>query len=488
MSVFKALIMVVILLALGAYVYFVELPHEQEEQAKKKLFTFDKSAVTEVQLTYPDHSIHLKKDEAGKWRITQPIETEADETTVTNLVNAIADAEIVRVLDEPVQDLAVYGLNAPVVKVQVMLKDGKSLPQVSIGKDTPVGYSVYLQKEGETKLLLTPQAFRLGMTKEVKDLRDKTIITFQPNEVKKIAIQGQGKDLLLTKTDSGWSLEKPVSGKADEAQVQTFLSAVQALRAQDFVEQPTIDLQQYGLAQPQLTVTLTVGADNTAKTILLGGEKEQDKAGKLRYLKRGENATVFLVTDATLRDINKPLDDFRDKTIARFSPEQAIKIEVKRQDGQNFTLTRGADKKWTIDKSREGSFKETTATQLVSTLADLRGYEIAAENPTDLAPYGLATPSVALNVYDEKGVKIAAVLAGQKKEKDAQKTFAMAEGGKTVFAVRDYVFDRFYKTPADFWEKPADKPADKKAETESPAPTPPSGPKEENLPETEEGD
>ncbi len=476
--------MAVVLFALGAYVYFVELPHDQEELAKKKLFTFDKTAVTEVHLTYPDRSIHLKKDEAGKWRITQPIETEADETTVANLVNAIADAEIVRILDEPVQDLALYGLNTPVVKLQVTLKDGKSLPQVSIGKDTPVGYSVYLQKEGETKLLLTPQAFRLGMTKEVKDLRDKTVIAFQPNEVKKIAIQGQDKEIVLAKTDSGWSLEKPVSGKADDAQVQTFLSTMQTIRAQDFVGQPAADLHEYGLTPPQLTVTLTGGTDTTTKTLLIGGEKEQDKAGKLRYLKRGENATIFLVADAMLRDVHKSLDDFRDKTIARFPQDQATKVEVKRQDGQNFTLTRGADKKWSIDKSGDGVFKETLATQLVSSLADLRGYEIAAENPADLAPYSLAPPSMSISVYDDKNTKLAAVLAGQKKEKDTAKIFAVTEGGKTVFAVRDYVFDRLHKAPIDFWEKPADK----KASAEPPSAMPPSAPKEEDLPETEEGD
>ncbi len=484
MSLFKALVMVVLLAALGAYVYFVELPHEQEEAAKKKLFTFDKSDVIEINLAYPDRSLHLKKDESGKWRLTQPLNTEADETTVTNLINAIADAEISRILDEPVQDPALYGLGAPVVKVQVTLKNGKTLPQVSIGKDTPVGYSVYLQKEGETKLLLTPQAFRLGMTKEVKDLRDKTVLAFKPEEVKKIVIQGKEKEVLLTKTDSGWSLEKPTTGKADDAQVQTFLSALQGLRAQDFVEQPASDLQEYGLTTPRLTVALTSGAD-ASQTLLVGGEKSQDKGGKLRYLKRGENTTLFLVSDSVLHDVDKSPDDFRDKTIAKFPQDQAVKIEVKRQDGQNFTLTRGADKKWSMDKSGESVFKEATVTQLLSTISDLRGYEVAADNPTDLTPYNLAASEVAIAVYDDKNAKLAAIRAGQKTEGATKKTFAMAEGGKTVFALRDYVFDRLNKGTADFWEKSAEK-SEKKSENTTTIP--PAVPKEEDLPSSQEGD
>jgi hypothetical protein len=481
MSLFKAIVMAVVLLALGAYVYFVELPHEKEEAAKKKLFTFDKAAVTEVQLTYPERSLHLKKDETGKWRILQPIDTEADETTVTNLVNAIADAEISRILDDPVQDPALYGLNAPVVKLQVILKNGETLPQVSIGKDTPVGYSVYMQKEGETKLLLTPQAFRLGMTKEVKDVRDKTVLALKPDEVKKVEIQRQGSEIVLTKVDSGWSLEKPVSGKADDSQVQTFLSSVQNMKAQDFVEAPILESKEYGLDPPQLAVSLMLGDNGARKTLLVGGEKTQEKGVKQRYIKRGEKDTLFLVGDWIFRDLNKSVDDFRDKTIAKFSQDKAVKIEVKRQDGQGFILTKSVDKKWGIDKSEEGVFKEATATQLVSALADLRGFEIAAENPTDLRAYGLSTPALSIVAYDEKEQKLAAVLTTQQAEGETKKTFAMAEGGKTVFALRDYMFDRLNKAPTDFWEKPTEKEAPATSDHEDHV-------HEEDLPEEEEDD
>jgi hypothetical protein len=152
--------------------------------------------------------------------------------------------------------------------------------------------------------------------------------------------------------------------------------------AQDFVEQPASDLREYGLTAPQLTVALTSGAD-ASQTLLIGGEKSQDKGGKLRYLKQGENATLFLVSDSVLHDVDKSLDDFREKSIAKFSQDLAVKIEVKRQDGQNFTFTRGADKKWSVDKPGEGVFKEAIVTQL-PLIIRFTGYEVAADNPTDL--------------------------------------------------------------------------------------------------------
>lgn len=482
MSLRKALVLLTILLALGAYVYLVEFAQEQAEANKKKLFTLDKEAVTEVVLTYPDRVLQLKKDAAGKWRITQPLETEADDTTVTNLVTAIADAEINRTLEDTAQDLALYGLHAPVVKLQVTLQDGKALPTVSIGKDTPVGFSVYVQKEDDAKILLTPQAFRLGMTKEVKDLRDRTVIAFNTEEVKRVEVQGPDKTIVLSKTDGGWLLEKPISGKADDSQVQSFLSAVQGMRAQDFIEQPLLEPKEFGLAPPQLTVSLTLGTDNAQKTMLIGGEKSDEKGNKNRYVKRGDKETLFLVGDWVLRDLSKTVADFRDKAIARFSLDQAAKVDVKRQDGEGFTLIRSADKKWHIDKTREGTVKEDALGQFVTGLPDLRGFEVAAENPNDLGAYGLKEPAVTIAVYDDKGTKLASALAGQKTDEDGKKSFVMAEGGSTVFALRDYLFDRLNKTPADFWEKPGEK------KESASTPPPPAQNKAEEGGDEEEGD
>ena len=466
--------MLVILLVLGGYVYFVEVPREKKTAEEKKLLTFDKEAVSELTLTYPDRTLTLKKSDVGKWRITQPVEADADETTVKNLINAIADAEVKRTLDETPQDLAVYGLTTPVVKAKLVLKDGKNFPLISFGKDTPVGFSTYAQKEGETKVILVPQTLRMGMIKEVKDLRDRAILTFNDEEVKKLEIRGPDREIVLNKADGGWTLEKPTPAKADDTEVKTFLSNLRSLQAQDFLEEPMLGSQELGLEPPQMSITLTLGADNAQKTVLIGGEKTDDKGTKTRYVKRAEiEKPLFIAGEWIWRDLNKGVADFRDKTVAQFPAEQAKKVEVKRQDGDNFALTRSAENKWSTDKTQEGTLREPAVSQFVDELRQLRGFEIATENPTDLSPYGLATPFVSITVSDGEGKKLATILAGQNGEGENRKTFAMAEGSQTVFGLRDYVFDRLNKKPADFWEKPAEKkeaPASSQPATSAPTP------------------
>jgi len=457
MNLRNSLVMLAILLALGGYVYFVEVPRDKKAAEEKKLLTFDKEAVTELTLTYPDRVLTLKKTDAGKWRITQPVEADADETTVKNLLNAVADAEVKRTLDEVPQDLAVYGLTTPVVKAKLVLKDGKSVPLVSFGKDTPVGFSTYAQKEGDAKVILVPQTLRMGVVKEVKDLRDREILTFNNEEVKKLEIRGPDREIVLNKAETGWALEKPTQAKADETEVKTFLSNLRSLRAQDFIEEPALGLKEFGLDPPQMSINIT-NSDNSRKTVLIGGEKTDDKGTKNRYVKRADlEKPLFLAGEWVWRDLDKNVADFRDKTVAQFPAEQVKKVEVKRRDGEGFTLTRGADNKWSIDKTQEGTLREPALSQFVDELRQLRGFEIAAENPTDLGAYGLDAPVVSAVVSDGEGKKLATILTGQKGEGESRKTFAMAEGGQTVFGLRDYVFDRLNKKPADFWEKPAEK-------------------------------
>jgi hypothetical protein len=256
--------------------------------------------------------------------------------------------------------------------------------------------------------------------------------------------------------------------RADDTEVQTFLASLHSIKAQDFIEQPSPELKEFGLAPPQLTVSLALGGDNAQKTLLIGGEKSGEQGNKQRYVKRSERDTLFVVGDWVLRDLSKTASDFRDKTVMRFGQEQAAKIEVKRQDGNGFTLTRGADKKWAIDRTQEGTFKAATLGQFVADLHELRGFAIVADNPSDLGAYGLQNPQVTISVSDDSGAKLASVLISQKAEGENQKSFALAEGGKTIFALRDYVFDRLNKKPADFWEKPDEK----KENAPTPAPAP----------------
>ena len=421
--------------------------------------------MTQVALVYPDRELHLAKDDGG-WNITAPLEARADTTAVDNLVNAVNQAEVSRTLDDPQPDLALYGLDSPVATVRLTLDDGTQLPLIRIGKDTPVGYSVYVQRTGEDAILLTPQAFRLGMTKQTKDLRDKAVLVFQKERVSQIEVRRPAEaetPVVLRKTDGGWTLDQPILDRqADEASVNTFLSSLSGMRAQDFIEQPVLELKEFGLDPPQLAVTLSLDENGEevvpALRLLVGSEKSTGQGATQRHIKREGLETLYLVGDWVFGDLNKTAHDFRDKTVARFAKEAVARVEVKRQDGEGFLLTCSdcdGEANWQIDAQLEGELKRSALDQFVTDLHGLKGFEIVADQPQDVSGYGLDEPLVTIRAYNAAEDKLAGLLIGQTTQDDATRVFAMAEEGQTVFGLRDYVFERLDKKSADFWDTPA---------------------------------
>jgi ribosomal protein L14E/L6E/L27E len=454
------LLLILVLAGLGAYVYFVEYPKAEEEAKKKTLFELKADDVTQVTLDYGDHKIVLKKSGAD-WRMTEPLDVPADATTAKNLASAIADCEVKHELKDASADLSQYGLDKPFVTVTVKAGD-KELPAFMVGKNTPVGFSTYVQRADDKKIQLTGSAFRSGVDKKVKDLRDKTIIDFVDGDVQRLELSGDGKELVLVQKDDKWTIEQPASYAADGSTVRSFLSTLRSMRATDFPDDQPADLATYGLDKPQLKIALHLGKDNAEKSILIG--KENDK--KEIFVQRAGQPTVYTVSDWVLRDLNKNPADFRDKTVLAFDRDKVTAVELKRKDGSHTKLVHGANNQWQVEGA-EGKPAETVITQYLTDLHDLKGYEIAADQPADLAQFGLDQPSLAVSVFGENNKPVGTALLGAR-DKDGKKEYtALLEGGPTVFLVRDYLFTRLDKQPKDFIEKP---PAPTVAPGSAPAP------------------
>lgn len=477
----RIVVTLAVLLGLGLYVYFVELPKAREDAAAKTVLRLEADEIATLTLTYPDREIGLQQTAAGEWNLTAPIETKADDTTVNNLVNTVTTEEITRSLT-PDEDagIALYGLDAPLVLLDVTLSDGTKLPRVSVGKDTPVGFSVYVQKAGDEQLHLTRQAFRLGLTKEVKELRDKRVLPFDRDRVHRISIGTPAGEVALSKTDAdeeeeaGWAFAAPAGTDSEEAPatppfrvdngaVRTYLSTVEAVRAEDFIEEPLLDMAEFGLDPARLTLRLGLPDDET-RTLSVGTERSGENGGAQRYVKRHDGETLYLVRAGVLDDLSKTIRDFRDKTVTDIAADAVHMVRVTRADEFGFTITRDPEDTWEIDHTADGTLKTASLKQFVDDLADLRGFEIVADDPEDLRIYGLQEPALTLAALNEDGETLATVLLGKATQGGTERRFAMQAGGATVYGLREYVFARFDKRPEEFWEPLEDEEDDAAAE------------------------
>ena len=459
----NTLVLLLVLLGLGAYLHFVERPSEQREEAAKKLVTLNKDDVTGVTLAYPDRTIVLEKNAEGHWRITQPVAADADDPVVNNMLVAVAEADVSRTLEDVGEKLPSYGLAPPEATVTLVLKQG-SVPPIKVGKTTQIGSAAYLQKGDDPKVYIGTMAFQSAMKKQVKDLRDKTLVTFEDQDVKKVALTKAGVTITVERGDGDtWRITSPGAYAADPAEMRALLASIRGLRVEDFAsDDPAADLAKYGLTDPQLQVTVTTGKDAAQKTVLLGAFKDDEANKKSVYAKRAELPAVVLLPDFSLKNLDKSLSTLRDKTVlSGVTKDRVAKIVVTRKDGNGFTLAK-RDGTWHVEEPGEGTERQPTMTRLLDDLVGFKGTDIMSEDPNkDLREYGLGTPDMTVVLSDADGKPLGTLIGARGPEPAGDpnaKAFVSGVGSGIVYVVKPFVYDRIDKKRADFRDAPKPSP------------------------------
>ncbi|MBX3025526.1 DUF4340 domain-containing protein [bacterium] len=443
------IVLALILVGLGAYLYFVESKQQAESEKKQALLDVKPDDVAGLTLTYGDHEIALEQRD-GVWRMTKPVEAAADDLAVKNLVRAIADVEVKKSIDDPPQDLLPFGLAPPFVTIAITTRDGTAVPAIKVGKTTAVSYSTYVQRADKPAVLLAPSSFRSGVDKQPKDLRDKTIVGFNDADVTAVTLSASdGNAVELAKKDGNWWIEQPARYRADNNAVRALLSTVRNLRATDFAnDNPApADLATYGLTPPQRQLALRAGADKTI-TLDVGNATDQGL-----YVKSSDRPTVFVVGKWVQSDLSKGVNELRDKTLLTFDPTAAAAIAVSRADGADFTLV-SKDGQWALEGASAPT-NPATAQAFVGALSRLAGAQVLADSATDLAAYGLAPPAITIRVTGSDGERLATVRIGSMTpHPPATQYTAQREGDPAVMQLGEFQFNQVDKKPDDFTRPP----------------------------------
>ena len=445
MNLLRIAILAVLVSALGAYLYFYEVPQAQKEAEKETLVSLAEDSITGVDLTYADRAIALKHVD-GAWRLTQPVDAPADAPVVKSLLGAILSAPVQKSLDEVPSDVSPFGLDKPATIITLATKDGP-LPAIQIGKNTSIGAKTYVRKADQSKIYLTASTIQTAVNKQVRDLRDKQLLAFEDDDVQRVEIAKPGSPaiVLVRQSTGSWTIE-PGALPADATDVRSYLASLRTTRATDFPDDAPADLAKYGLDQPRLTVTVASGRDGATTQQLLVGAEATSGQTKQTYVKRASSPTVFAVGEWTFRSLDKDAAALRDKTVLPIDPEQVGRIVIERTEGTGATLVRAASGDWTLDGVDESKVKTIAIQRLVDDLKDLKGSSIAAEPPGDLSKFGLAAPALRLTLTNKAGALIGTVLAS----KHDGKYYAMRDGGQAIFETRDYMYTRLDKQARDF--------------------------------------
>jgi hypothetical protein len=294
MSPRRLLPLLAVLLVLGG-AYFAARWHQgataKRRQDAQKLFQVQAGDITQVVLKRGQEEVHLTK-QGNDWRLTKPLADRADPLTLTSLTTALAGLQQDRELGED-KDLNRFGLETPAFIIE-FTASGQT-HRVAFGSRTPGEQGFYARKDQAPQILIIAAGAKQTLDRTVKDLRDKTLLEFTPDQVKSLKIRVGQVNLELKKIgENTWQWVGRENLKIRADRVEMLLRTLHLARVQEFVEETPRDLKNFGL-DPKSAGEVTVAWDKGSQTLVLGLRQD-----KIVFARRGAAGPVVQVDKGLL--------------------------------------------------------------------------------------------------------------------------------------------------------------------------------------------
>ena len=497
------LLVAVALAFAAAWVGRDEEKKTEQKEKTAKLFELDKAKVREVRLSKAGALVAaFKRDAAAApWKITEPVQTEADDAAVAAIVDKLESIKQKSELEG--LDLKTVGLaDEAKARLSISITEEGGKPQtLLVGEDNPFDQSVYVKKPGDAVVRVVAGTEKAPFEKELFDLRDKRVAHLdEAAEIRKVEVTPEvvaarpakgakapaaaaGALAYALERDGGsWKLLSPAPGPADGATVDKLVAAVKGLRATRVAEEKADEaaLRSYGLAAPKFTVTLTAappgGKETFQRKLAIGqAPRGSEKTGAVTaktYAKRDDSPAVFEVDAQVLKDLGKELFDLQDKVVAKFDREAVRRIDYAFGDGKpTISVSRKkdappdggtADEQFEVLAPSKGPAKKWKLSGSLFSLGGMKASAFGEATPKDqkgLARFGLDKPSRTVTLYGDKVGDKETVLArflfgAETGPKDKPRRFLLLEGGARVVEVDKPLYDELPQKPDDVQEAP----------------------------------
>ena len=324
----STLLLLVVALGLGGYLYFVESERPVvDENAKKKVFTYDSTKINQLQIKSSTGEVTaLRKGANDVWTIVQPTSAPADRNVVSDVVTNLANLEEQRSVDENATDLKAYGLAEPVVDVTFHVEGEKEPKRILLGDKTPANSGTYAKLPSSNRVFLVGSTVETAADKSTFDLRDKAALPFDQTSVTSIELASGAQTIRLEKSGEEWKIVKPIQAPADFVSVNGVIGQLQSAQMTALKDRPEDlkDLKQYGLDKPAVVATLGVGA--SPLKFELGKEADTGSV----WARDPAKPVVFSINNGVAMELKKTVDDFRRKEVFEFRPFNTTRFEITR--------------------------------------------------------------------------------------------------------------------------------------------------------------
>lgn len=435
----STLIMLLVFLAIGSYVYFYEIKGGEkrtgEKAASEKLVDINKDSVSALYLSGP--AISLKKN-SGTWAVVEPVHAIADENAVTGIITSLENARREREFIEPPSAYAAYGLG-PTAPAIIVTSPGK-LDTIFVGDKNPTGASAYVRVNHDSSIYLTAAGVVTYAQKTLFEVRDKSVMVFDVNEATSVKLKSPKASYEVRKENGKWMLKQPLQTLADESKVTQLLNRVRNGRVKAFLEEEATDLKKYGIDKPLYEMEVRYGSDNATKTLRVG------KADKdVYHAQDSSRPPVFTIDSSLVRDLNVKLTDLRERRLSDFQSFEADEFTLE-YSSESITCKKDTSGTWRFATPDTTKVKSWKASDILGAASGLRAESFIDDGAR--AGAGTDKPRARISIKS-KGNEVASLIIGKEQ---GDMVFAKGSLQPAMVMIKKTDADKFFVGKKDLAE------------------------------------
>ena len=387
-----------ILVALGAYLYFVESKRTpgDDGETKPNVFAVEAGTIEEITITSEAGDTTTLRKSNDEWAVVAPTTAPADEAEISGIATNLASLEEGRLIDENPSTLAEFGLESP--RIQVAFKSGGTDHRLLIGARTPTGADIYAKTATSPRVFLIASYLDSTFNRSTFDLRDKSALRFDRDAADSMSVVTNGRTIRFQKSGGTWQLAEPAAARSDEAAIEGLLGQLDGLQMRSVVAPEAESPAKFGLDTPAATVR--IGSGSSSAELQVGSTAEEGQV----YARDAARPEIFTIDASLLDDLKKDAGEYRQKDLFDARAFNTTRIEITRgSETATFEKTAGKDAegkeevKWRRVSPAAGDVDSAKVESLLSALTSAR-----ATTFVDTLPAG-ARPQAAFALQFDEG-------------------------------------------------------------------------------------
>jgi Domain of unknown function (DUF4340) len=392
------IIAAVVLAALTGVLYWSNHHPPSDSTAKAsldtppKILSLKQEDISKIEIKKKGgEALDLAKDGGGKWQIAAPKLLGADQEAVSSLLYAVSTLNGERLVDDKAGDVTQYGLAQPSLELDVTTKNGK--PQkLLLGDDTPAGSAVFAKLDGDPRVFTIASYNKTSIDKTANDLRDKRLLTVDFDKLSQIELATKKQDIEFGRNKQEWQIIKPKPLRADNFQVEEIVRRLRDAKMD--LSSTDTDAKKAAAAFASGTQVATAKVTDSAST-----QELQIRKNKHDYYAKSTAVPGFYKVASDLgKEVDKNLDDFRNKKLFDFGYDDPNKIEI--HDGAKaYFLTKGGQDWWSADSKK---MESSSVQALIDKIREL--------SASKFVDSGFTSPSIEVTFTSSEGKHVEKVL------------------------------------------------------------------------------